>query len=242
MKPVIVAKGLSRHYRKGSEIIRPVDGLDLTVDEGEFVSIMGPSGSGKSTLLHLLGALDVPDAGSLEVAGSDLTRLNETARCRFRNTNIGFVFQVFNLIPVLTAYENVDLPLRLMSLTSARRRQQVELALSLVGLEDRMAHRPGELSGGQQQRVAIARALVTDPKIVLADEPTGDLDEKSGNEIVELLQSLHEKQKKTVLMVTHDLPKAKRASRRLWFQQGRLVPHESVAAEAGGSAARQDTA
>lgn len=218
--PLIHARGLVKRYTKGSEEIRPVAGLDLDVEAGEFVSIRGPSGSGKSTLLHLLGGLDRPDSGTLEVAGASLASLSEQALCHFRNVNIGFVFQVFHLVPVLSALENVELPLRLTRLTAARRKEQAELALSLVGLSDRLSHRPNELSGGQQQRVAIARAIVTDPKLILADEPTGDLDEKTGDEILDLFVGLHEQHQKTIVMVTHDADKAVRANRQLYYSQG----------------------
>jgi len=238
--PVIRAKGLVKRYRKGSEEIRPVNGLDLDVREGELLAIRGPSGCGKSTLLHLLGALDRPDEGSLEVAGVSLGGLSERELCSFRNSHVGFVFQLFHLIPVLSALENVELPLRLTRLSPARRREQAELALSLVGLKDRLSHRPNELSGGQQQRVAIARAIATDPKILLADEPTGDLDERTGCEIIELFTALHRDHQKTIVMVTHDVEKAGRATRQLYFHEGRLVPIESAPAfnRAAAGAAR----
>jgi putative ABC transport system ATP-binding protein len=230
MTAIAQARGLVKRYRKGSEDIRPVNGLDLTVEEGELLAIRGPSGCGKSTLLHLLGALDRADEGSLVVAGADLFKLSEGELCRFRNTNVGFVFQVFHLVPVLTALENVELPLRLMNLSVKRRREQAELALSLVGLTDRLTHRPDELSGGQQQRVAIARAIATDPKLLLADEPTGDLDERSGEEIMELFLALHAQHNKTVVLVTHDSAKAARATRQLHLHEGRLVEQDPRAA------------
>lgn len=222
MSAIVEAKGLVKRYRKGSEEICPVNGVDLVVEEGEFVAIRGPSGSGKSTLLHLLGGLDRADDGQIRVAGADLRSLGEADLCRFRNRSIGFVFQVFHLVPVLSAIENVELPLRLMNLTPNRRREQAELALELVRLKDRLTHRPSELSGGEQQRVAIARALVTDPKILLADEPTGDLDERTGMEILELFLHLHADARKTVLMVTHDPDKAARATRELFLHLGKL--------------------
>jgi putative ABC transport system ATP-binding protein len=220
--PLIHARGLVKRYRKGSEEIRPVSRLDLDVEAGEFVSIRGPSGSGKSTLLHLLGGLDRPDEGTLEVAGSSLQALSEKALCRFRNQSVGFVFQVFHLVPVLSALENVELPLRLTALTPARRREQAELALTLVGLADRLTHRPNELSGGQQQRVAIARAIATDPQLILADEPTGDLDEQTGEEIIDLFAQLHAEHHKTIVMVTHDVEKARRATRQLHYSRGQV--------------------
>jgi putative ABC transport system ATP-binding protein len=229
MNVLVEAKGLSKRYRKGSEEIRPVEGLDLTVADGEFLAIRGPSGSGKSTLLHLLGGLDRPDSGTVSVAGIELSKLDEGGLCAFRNRNVGFVFQVFHLVPVLSALENVELPLRLMNLSAKRRREQAELALQLVGLADRFKHRPDELSGGQQQRVAIARALVTDPKLLLADEPTGDLDEQTGNEIMELFLKLHADQKKTIVMVTHDADKAMKATREVYFQKGKLEPKRAAA-------------
>ena len=225
--PLIHARGLVKRYRKGSEEIRPVNGLDLDVAEGELLAIRGPSGSGKTTLLQMLGGLDPPDEGTLIVAGADLTAIGEAQRCRFRNVNVGFVFQVFHLVPVLTALENVELPLRLTRLSAARRREQAELALTMVGLKDRLGFRPNELSGGQQQRVAIARAIATDPKLLLADEPTGDLDERSGEEIVELFVALNREHGKTVVMVTHDVEKAGRATRQLYFHHGKLEPLEA---------------
>jgi len=229
---LIRARGIVKRYRKGSEEIRPVDGLDLDVYEGELVAIRGPSGAGKSTLLHLLGGLDRPDEGTLVVAGADLPALSERELCAFRNANVGFVFQLFHLIPVLSAQENVELPLRLTRLSAARRREQARLALSLVGLGDRLDHRPNELSGGQQQRVAIARAIATDPKILFADEPTGDLDEKTGAEIIELFLALHRDHHKTIVMVTHDAEKAARATRQLYYHDGKLTPADAAVAGA----------
>ena len=218
--------GIEKVYRTERIETVALTGISLEVAEGEFVSVMGPSGCGKSTLLHLLGGLDRPDDGTLEVGGVSLARLSEAELCRFRNANVGFVFQVFHLVPVLTALENVELPLRLTRLSAARRREQAVLALTLVGLKDRLEHRPNELSGGQQQRVAIARAIATDPKLLLADEPTGDLDEKTGEEIIELFVALNREHKKTIVMVTHDVEKAARASRQLYYSQGRLGPHK----------------
>ncbi len=235
---LIRAQGLVKQYRKGSELIRPVDGLDLDVGAGELVSIRGPSGCGKSTLLHLLGGLDRADAGSVEVAGISLAKLREAELCRFRNTHVGFVFQVFHLVPVLSALENVELPLRLTRLSAARRREQAELALDLVGLKDRLSHRPDELSGGQQQRVAIARAIAADPELILADEPTGDLDEKTGDEIMELFIALNEQHKKTIVMVTHDVDKARRAARQLVYSHGKVTDAVAAGASARPAAAR----
>ena len=222
MTTLIEAEGLTKTYRVGSEVIRPVNDLSLRVEPGELLAIQGPSGSGKSTLLHLLGGLDRADEGKLTVAGQDLTALSEGQLCHFRNRHIGFVFQVFHLLPVLSAQENVELPLRLFNMSAAERRDRARAALDLVGLSDRLSHKPGELSGGQQQRVAIARAIVTDPPLVLADEPTGDLDARTGDEIMELFCALHGEQDKTVVMVTHDAAKASRATRQLRFGDGQL--------------------
>jgi putative ABC transport system ATP-binding protein len=219
---ILDAQRLVKIYRRGSSEIRPVDGLDLVVPEKQFLALMGPSGSGKSTLLHLLGGIDRPDSGSVSVGGRDLGGLGEHELCSFRAANVGFVFQSFNLVPVLTARENVELPLRLLSLSATRRRKQVDVALEIVGLADRADHLPTQLSGGQEQRVAIARALATDPKIVLADEPTGNLDEDSKEQLVGILRALASEQGKTIVMVTHDHAMAQRADRVLYFKKGRL--------------------
>ncbi len=220
---VVVAKGLVKTYRKGDVEIRAVNGIDLEVRAGELVALMGPSGSGKSTLLHLIGGLDAPDAGTCSVGDHLVTKMSESELCAFRAGHVGFIFQVFNLVPVLTARENVELPLRLLSLSRARRRAQVDAALDLVGLADRADHLPSQLSGGQEQRVAIARALVTDPDVIIADEPTGDLDEASGDKVVDILRELAKEHGKTVLMVTHDAAKAERADRVLLFRDGKLT-------------------
>jgi putative ABC transport system ATP-binding protein len=230
-EPIVQADDLVKSYRKGRTEIRPLDGLSLTVPEGECLALMGPSGSGKSTLLHILGGLDHADSGSCRVAGRLLDELSEKELCAFRAARIGFVFQTFNLVPVLTAAENIELPLRLLQLTAARRREQVAAALDIVGLADRGDHLPGELSGGEEQRIAIARAFATDPDLIIADEPTGDLDEATGDEIMEVLIALSAEHGKTVVVVTHDASKAARADRVLYFDRGRLSeigPHRSV--------------
>lgn len=233
--PIVEAKGLVKTYGKGEREIRPLDGLNLLVPEGEFLALMGPSGSGKSTLLHIIGGIDVPDDGQCLVKGMDIATLSERQLCDFRAANIGFVFQSFNLMPVLSAWENVALPLRRMSLDRKRRKEQVDAALDLVGLADRAGHAPSQLSGGQEQRVAIARALAIDPQIIIADEPTGDLDETAGWEIVEILRALSREHGKTIVLVTHDRAVASCADRILYFGQGRLhdtEPQVSPAREA----------
>ena len=209
--PIVQIRGLSKAYRRDSMQIPVLRDITLEVPEGEFLGLMGPSGSGKTTLLNLIAGIDRPDAGSVTVAGTDVTTLNESQLARWRATHIGFVFQFYNLIPVLTAFENVELPLLLTSLSKGDRRKHVETALALVGLADRMQHYPRQLSGGQEQRVAIARAIATDPTIVVADEPTGDLDRKSAEEVLTLLERLNKEFKKTIVMVTHDPHAAERA-------------------------------
>ncbi len=220
---LIRVRGLDKTYRRGSEEIHVLQGLNLDVDAGEFVAFMGPSGSGKTTLLNLLGGLDVPSAGSITVAGDEITHMSASKLTAWRARHVGFVFQMYNLIPVLTAFQNVELPLLLTTLTRAERRQHVETALTVVGLGDRMRHYPRQLSGGQEQRVGIARALVSDPTFLLCDEPTGDLDRKSGDEVLDLLAQLVRDYGKTVLMVTHDPRAAKRADTLLHLEKGVLV-------------------
>ena len=198
-------------YRRDTQEIPVLAGIDLTVPEGEFVALRGPSGSGKTTLLNLIAGIDRPTSGTVRVAGTDLGTLSENALARWRSHHIGFIFQFYNLIPVLTAFENVELPLLLAPLSKAERRKHVETALTLVGLADRMRHYPRQLSGGQEQRVAIARAIATDPTILVADEPTGDLDRKSAEEVLTLLERLNKEFKKTIVMVTHDPHAAERA-------------------------------
>lgn len=208
---IVQVRGVSKTYRRDSSSVPVLENITLDVPEGEFVGLMGPSGSGKTTLLNLIAGIDRPDSGSVTVAGTDVTKLTESQLAKWRSTHIGFVFQFYNLIPVLTAYENVELPLLLTPLSKADRRQHVETALTLVGLADRVHHYPRQLSGGQEQRVAIARAIATDPTILVADEPTGDLDRKSAEEILTLLERLNKEFKKTIVMVTHDPHAAERA-------------------------------
>ena len=208
---MIQARGVHKSYRRGGEQLDVLNGLDLEMGEGRFYALMGPSGSGKTTLLNLVGGLDQPDEGELIVADENLGELSAAALARWRAANVGFVFQGFNLIPVLTALENVELPLLLSPLSGAKRREHAMYALKLVGLEGRERHRPQQLSGGQEQRVAIARAVASDPKVILADEPTGDLDRKSAEQVLDLMGRLHREFKKTILMVTHDPHAAERA-------------------------------
>ncbi|HEX7288376.1 MAG TPA: ABC transporter ATP-binding protein [Candidatus Angelobacter sp.] len=220
---LITVRGLDKKYYRGGEEIHVLQGLNLDVEQGEFVAFMGPSGSGKTTLLNLLGGLDVPSAGSITVAGDEITHMSRNLLTEWRARHVGFVFQVYNLIPVLTAYQNVELPLLLTKLSKEQRRQHVETALALVGLTDRMHHFPRQLSGGQEQRVTIARAIVSDPTFLLCDEPTGDLDRKSADEIMELITTLVKQYGKTVLMVTHDPVVAQRAHMTLHLDKGALV-------------------
>jgi putative ABC transport system ATP-binding protein len=220
---MISIRGLTKTYTRAGEVLTVLDGLDLEVAEGQFYALMGPSGSGKSTLLNLIGGLDHSDSGALVVAGEDLGALDDAALARWRAESVGFVFQGFNLIPVLTALENVELPLLLAPLGRRERRERARYALELVGLSDRASHRPSQLSGGQEQRVAIARAIVTDPKIVLADEPTGDLDRVSADQVVDLLRRLNAELQKTVVMVTHDAIAAERAATVVHLDKGKLV-------------------
>ena len=220
---LIRVRNLNKQYRRGSETIDVLQGLDLDVEPGDFVAFMGPSGSGKTTLLNLLGGLDVPTSGSVTVDGDEITHMSGSKLAKWRARHVGFIFQMYNLIPVLTAAQNVELPLLLTKLSKSRRRQQVETALSLVGLADRMKHYPRQLSGGQEQRVAIARAIVTDPTFLLADEPTGDLDRKSADEILDLITALSKEHGKTILMVSHDPRAAERADVVLHLEKGALV-------------------
>src|SRR5262249_24562180 len=223
MSSLIQARGLDKKYQRGSEEIHVLQGLNLDVDKGEFVAFMGPSGSGKTTLLNLLGGLDVPSAGTVTVAGDEITHMSRSTLTQWRARHVGFVFQMYNLIPVLTAFQNVELPLLLTKLCKAERRQHVETALNVVGVTDRMHHFPRQLSGGQEQRVAIARAIVSDPTLLLCDEPTGDLDRKSADEIMDLIQVLNREHGKTIVMVTHDPHAAARAKRTLHLEKGVLV-------------------
>jgi putative ABC transport system ATP-binding protein len=217
-------RNLGKNYRRGSEEIHVLQGLNLDVDAGDFVAFMGPSGSGKTTLLNLMGGLDVPSQGSIRVAGDEITSMSAGKLTSWRARHVGFVFQMFNLIPVLTAFQNVELPLLLTSLSKSERRTHVESALTLVGLADRMKHFPRQLSGGQEQRVAIARAIVSDPTLLLADEPTGDLDSHSATEVLEILKRLNEDFQKTIVMVTHDPHAASYAHVTRHLEKGMLLP------------------
>jgi putative ABC transport system ATP-binding protein len=211
MAPIVEIKNVTKSYRRGDRITPVLVDINLDIDEGEFLALMGPSGSGKSTLLNLIAALDHVDSGTIRVGGVDITVLSESELAAWRAVNVGFIFQFYNLIPVLTAYENIELPLLLTSLPRRQRRQHVELALQIVNLANRMDHYPSQLSGGEQQRVAIARALITDPTILVADEPTGDLDRKAAEEILELMERLNRESHKTIIMVTHDPRAAQKA-------------------------------
>lgn len=211
VSPIVHLRSVSKSYRRGGQIVPVLEDISFDIAEGEFLALMGPSGSGKSTLLNLIAGIDKADTGSIMVGGVEITGLSETELAAWRATNVGFIFQFYNLIPVLTAFENVELPLLLTHLSRRERREHVELALRVVGLADRMDHNPGQLSGGQQQRVAIARAVVTDPAILVADEPTGDLDRASAEEILHLMDRLNRESGKTIIMVTHDPRAAEKA-------------------------------
>jgi putative ABC transport system ATP-binding protein len=228
---LIQIRGLDKKYKRGGEEIDVLRGLNLDVDKGEFVAFMGPSGSGKTTLLNLLGGLDVPTHGSITVAGDEITNMSGNKLTQWRARHVGFIFQMYNLIPVLTAFQNVELPLLLTKLTKTERRKHVETALSVVSLGDRMNHYPRQLSGGQEQRVAIARAIVADPTFLMCDEPTGDLDRKSADEILGILTQLSTEHSKTILMVTHDPMAAERAQATLHLNKG--VLEEGAATAAG---------
>ena len=218
--PIVQLRSVSKSYQRGSQLIPVLENISFDINEGEFLALMGPSGSGKSTLLNLIAGIDKLDSGTITIGGVEITNLSETELAAWRAINVGFIFQFYNLIPVLTAYENVELPLLLTTLTRAERREHVEMALRVVGLADRMEHYPGQLSGGQQQRVAIARAVVTDPTILVADEPTGDLDRVSAAEILELMGRLNQELNKTIIMVTHDPRAAEKARIILHLEKG----------------------
>ena len=221
--PLVKILDLHKVYYRGSERIDVLQGVTLDIPEGDFLALMGPSGSGKTTLLNLLGGLDTPSSGSIEVSGDRIDRMSGGRLAAWRARHIGFVFQMYNLLPVLTAARNVELPLLLTKLSSAERKRRVQTALSVVGLGERAKHYPRQLSGGQEQRVGIARAIVTDPTLLLCDEPTGDLDRKSGDEVLELLQALNRDHGKTIVMVTHDPHAAQRARHTLHLEKGTLV-------------------
>jgi putative ABC transport system ATP-binding protein len=223
MNPLVQVEQVSKIYRRDSVAVPVLEQLDVTIGEGEFLALMGPSGSGKSTLLNLLAGLDVPTSGSITVAGEDISRLRPKQLAAWRARHVGFIFQLYNLIPVLTALQNVELPLLLTPLNRKQRREQAQRALKIVGLEERMNHFPRQLSGGQEQRVGIARAIATDPTLILADEPTGDLDARAAAEILDLLERLNAEFHKTIVMVTHDPQAAKRAGRTLHLEKGALL-------------------
>src|SRR5262245_69546 len=230
---IVRIRGVHKFFTRGSEQIDVLNNLNLDVTEGEFLGLMGPSGSGKTTLLNLIAGLDQPSQGDIWIGGEMISRMSESELARWRTRNVGFVFQFYHLLPVLTAYENIELPLLLLPLSAAERRQQVLTALDLVALTDRMWHRPGQLSGGQQQRVGIARAIVTDPTLLVADEPTGDLDAKSAQEILDLMDELQKTLRKTILLVTHDPRAAQRAQRILHLDKGQLVESQAPPVETG---------
>ena len=223
MSAAIALRNVVKNYRRGKESVEVLHGLNLEIPEGEFVSLMGPSGSGKTTILNLVGGLDHADSGEVIVGGEHLETLSGGQLTKWRAGHIGFIFQFYNLMPMLSAAGNVELPLLLTNLSKTERRRRVEVALQIVGLADRANHKPGEMSGGQQQRVGIARAIVADPPILLCDEPTGDLDRSSADDILSLLQQLNRQHKKTIVMVTHDPKAADHASRQLEMDKGRLI-------------------
>lgn len=222
MRPVVEIRSLSKSYRRGGQIVPVLQDITFDIMSGDFVALMGPSGSGKSTLLNLIAGIDKPDSGTLLVGGIDITLLSEAELADWRAHNVGFIFQLYNLMPVLTAFENIELPLLLTGLSGKARKEHVETALAMVGLTDRMEHYPSELSGGQQQRVAIARAIITDPAILVADEPTGDLDRVSAEDVLTLMERLNTEMGKTVIMVTHDQHAAQRAHRIRHLDKGVL--------------------
>mgnify|MGYP003341090803 FL=1 len=226
--PAVEIRHLAKSYRRGGQVVPVLTDITLDIQRGEFTALMGPSGSGKSTLLNLIAGIDKPDSGVLRVAGLDITTLNEGELADWRARNVGFIFQFYNLMPVLSAYENVELPLTLTNLSRAERRDRVEFTLGMVGLADRMDHHPSELSGGQQQRVAIARAVITDPQLIVADEPTGDLDRQSAADILAMLQRLNAELGTTIVMVTHDAQAAKTARRLVHLEKGELIVEPRV--------------
>ncbi len=222
-EPLVAIRSLTKYYTRGGQIIPVLVDINLEVFPGDFIALMGPSGSGKSTLLNLIAGIDRPSSGEIKVAGVDIARLTDAELAGWRAAHVGFIFQFYNLMPVLTAFGNIELPLLLTNLSRAERRQRVAIALALVGLTDRADHLPGELSGGQQQRVAIARALITDPTLIVADEPTGDLDRHTGEEILQLLERLNDDLGKTIIIVTHDPKAAEKAHRLVHLEKGVLI-------------------
>ncbi len=232
MGSIVSIKNVVKRYTRGKQKVEVLHGIDLEVAEGDFLALMGPSGSGKTTLLNLIGGLDKPDQGEVDVAGQRIDRLSSGQLAKWRARHIGFIFQFYNLLPVLSAERNVEVPLLLTDLSRSQRKKNVAAALAVVGLSDRAKHKPAELSGGQQQRVAIARAIVADPTLLVCDEPTGDLDRETAEEILELLQILNRQHGKTIIMVTHDSRAADHASRRLYVDKGRLTSGEAQHAAA----------
>jgi putative ABC transport system ATP-binding protein len=224
--PLIEIQNLTKHYRKGGETITPLDDVSLSVEQGEFISLMGASGTGKSTLLNLIASIDKPDRGRIIVDGTEITKLSRTKLAHWRAANLGYIFQTHNLVPVLTAYENIELPLLLLPMSASERRRRVEVAMTAVDLMDRANHYPRQLSGGQEQRVGIARAIVAHPKVIVADEPTGDLDPVTSGQILDLLKRLNEQLNVTLLMVTHDLDAAQIAHKQFQLVQGQVVQRE----------------
>ena len=228
MQPLVQIEHLVKSYRRGDQTVEVLRDITLDIPRGDFTALMGPSGSGKSTLLNLIAGIDKPDSGLLRIDGLDIASMSESELARWRAANVGFIFQFYNLMPVLTAFENVELPLLLTNLSRRERRERVELTLSMVNLADRMDHTPNELSGGQQQRVAIARAIVTDPALIVADEPTGDLDRNSATEILGLLQQLNQQLGKTIIMVTHDANAAAQARTLVHLEKGELIAEQAA--------------
>ena len=228
-QPVVEIRNLVKSYHRGGQVVPVLTDITLDIQRGEFTALMGPSGSGKSTLLNLIAGIDKPDSGLLRVGGLDITTLDEGQLADWRSRNVGFIFQFYNLMPVLSAYENIELPLTLTNLSRAERRERVELTLAMVGLSDRADHYPSELSGGQQQRVAIARAVISDPVLIVADEPTGDLDRQSASDILSMLLRLNAELSTTIIMVTHDAHAAKSARRLVYLDKGELIHEPPVA-------------
>ena len=228
MEPLVRIRDVHKEYKRGSERIDVLLGANVDIVAGEFLALMGPSGSGKTTLLNLMGGLDRPTRGTIDVAGVHIDKLSEGALSKWRSRNVGFIFQLYNLLPVLTAERNVELPLLLTKLSRSERKKRVATALKVVGLDDRAKHYPRQLSGGQEQRVGIARAIVTDPVLLLCDEPTGDLDRKAGDEVLDLLQALNREHGKTIVMVTHDPHAAERAGRLVHLEKGELIAATGV--------------